>query len=126
MVTVLVASRTVPPLAMSAYDLTLALPWWARTARMAAVRVVLPWSMCPIVPTLTCGLVLVKVSLAIAACRLYGIPVVQWRESAQAAPHVNPSGPLQAGLPAAWGRPLGPTSRTPPDFGPQTQSCRWD
>ena len=32
---------------------------------MAAVRVVLPWSMCPIVPTLTCGLVLVKVSLAI-------------------------------------------------------------
>src|SRR5262249_57231891 len=66
MVTVLVASRTVPPLAMSAYDLVLALPCSARTARMAAVSVVLPWSMCPIVPTLTCGLVLVKVSLAIA------------------------------------------------------------
>ena len=67
MVTVLVASRTVPPLAMSAYDLLLALPCAARTARIAAVRVVLPWSMCPIVPTLTCGLVLVKVSLAIVA-----------------------------------------------------------
>ena len=65
MVTVLVASRTVPPLAMSAYDLVLALPCSARTARIAAVSVVLPWSMCPIVPTLTCGLVLVKVSLAI-------------------------------------------------------------
>src|SRR5947207_4735109 len=66
MVTVLVASRTVPPLAMSAYDLVLALPCSARTARMAAVNVVLPWSMCPIVPTLTCGLVLVNVSFAIA------------------------------------------------------------
>ena len=65
MVTVLVESRTVPPLAMSAYDFVLALPCTARTARRAAVRVVLPWSMCPIVPTLTCGLVLVKVSLAI-------------------------------------------------------------
>src|SRR3954462_14106874 len=101
MVTVLVASRTVPPLAMSAYDLILALPWWARTARMAAVRVVFPWSMCPIVPTLTCDWVLVNVSLAIAAQRLYGIPVVQWRESAQAAPRAQP-GPRQAGRPAAW------------------------
>src|SRR5436309_13510006 len=65
MVTVLVASRTVPPLAMSAYDLTLALPCAASTARIAAVRVVLPWSMCPIVPTLTCGLVRWKTSFAI-------------------------------------------------------------
>src|SRR5579871_4148264 len=32
----------------------------------AAVRVVLPWSMWPMVPTLTCGLVLWKTSLAIA------------------------------------------------------------
>src|SRR3954465_6766207 len=30
----------------------------------AAVRVVLPWSMCPMVPTLTCGLVRVKTCLA--------------------------------------------------------------
>src|SRR5207248_4910351 len=52
------------PLAMSAYDLVLARPFSARTARMAAVSVVLPWSMCPIVPTLTCGLVLANVSLA--------------------------------------------------------------
>src|SRR3954452_23084714 len=81
MVTVLVASRTVPPLAMSAYDLTLALPLAARTARMAAVRVVLPWSMCPIVPTLTCGLVRVNTSLAIVT------PVVSWnRGPARATP----------------------------------------
>src|SRR5262245_38731680 len=72
MVTVLFASRTVPPLAMSAYDLTLAFPAAARTASNAAVRVVLPWSMCPMVPTLTCGFVRVKVSLAIVA------PVVSW------------------------------------------------
>ncbi len=36
---------------------------------MAAVSVVLPWSMCPMVPTLTCGLVLVKVSLAMLYSR---------------------------------------------------------
>src|SRR5579884_2409667 len=32
---------------------------------MAAVRVVLPWSMCPIVPTFTCGLVRSNFFLAI-------------------------------------------------------------
>src|SRR5437660_12192073 len=31
---------------------------FARTLVMAAVRVVLPWSMCPMVPTFTCGFVL--------------------------------------------------------------------
>ena len=72
MVTVLLASRTVPPLAMSAYALALAWPWAARTAKSAAVSVVLPWSMCPMVPTLTCGLVLTNVSLAIVA------PVGSW------------------------------------------------
>src|SRR5262245_20278401 len=30
--------------------------FFPRTLVMAAVRVVLPWSMCPIVPILTCGL----------------------------------------------------------------------
>src|SRR3954452_17022724 len=93
MVTVLVASRTVPPLAMSAYDLTLALPLAARTDRRAAVRVVLPWSMCPIVPTLTCGLVRVNVSLAIVtpcspvldyARRRFGINEEGWIDTHQA------------------------------------------
>src|SRR5262245_31820765 len=122
MVTVLVASRTVPPLAMSAYDLVLALPCSASTARMAAVSVVLPWSMCPIVPTLTCGLVLVKVSLAIAQ-RLsaslllsdstpFGIPVVHRRELAQP-PH-RPTRSLLDGHPNGPGpEPLGPTLLTP-------------
>src|SRR5436190_18585036 len=36
---------------------------------MAAVNVVLPWSMCPIVPTLTCGLVRANRSLAIVPPR---------------------------------------------------------
>ena len=55
MVTVLLASRTMPPLAISAYDLTLSPVLFlnACRCRMAAVRVVLPWSMWPIVPMLT-------------------------------------------------------------------------
>src|SRR3954467_11751007 len=65
MVTVLVSSRTVPPLAISAYDLKCALPLAAWTARIAPVVVVLPWSIWPIVPTLTWGLVRAKFSLAI-------------------------------------------------------------
>src|SRR5689334_21091792 len=53
MVTVLLGSRTVPPRATSWYALAVARPFRAWTARMAAVRVVFPWSMCPMVPTLT-------------------------------------------------------------------------
>src|SRR5262245_30127136 len=66
MVTVLLASRTVPPLVISAYDLTLMLGnLTACRTTIAAVKVDLPWSMWPIVPTLTWGLVRVKTSLAI-------------------------------------------------------------
>src|SRR6266404_5486886 len=36
------------------------------TLVIAAVSVVLPWSMCPIVPTFTCGLVRSKLAFAIA------------------------------------------------------------
>ncbi len=36
------------------------------TLVMAAVSVVLPWSMCPIVPTLTCGFVRSNFCLAIS------------------------------------------------------------
>jgi hypothetical protein len=45
MVTVFVASRTVPPLVISAYDLFSARPLRAWTATIAAVVVDLPWSM---------------------------------------------------------------------------------
>src|SRR6478735_10262869 len=37
------------------------------TLVMAAVSVVLPWSMCPIVPTFTCGLLRSNFSFAIAS-----------------------------------------------------------
>src|SRR5574341_1532763 len=37
----------------------------ASTLVMAAVKVVLPWSMCPIVPTFTCGLLRSNFSFAI-------------------------------------------------------------
>src|SRR4051794_18765577 len=103
MVTVLSAERTVPPLAISEYSLILAIlfryPW---RATMAAVRVVLPWSMCPMVPTLTCGLFRAKVSFAIAP------PQVQyWRPGAS------------NGLAARKGG-LSLSNRNNPE------SCRWD
>src|SRR5690349_18508535 len=43
-------------------------PLSARTLVIAAVRVVLPWSTCPIVPTFTCGLVRSNFAFAIALC----------------------------------------------------------
>src|SRR3954447_20519306 len=57
-VTVLVASRRWPPADISSYDLadTVSGNRWADRADRAAVRVVLPWSMWPIVPTLRNGL----------------------------------------------------------------------
>src|SRR5262249_1552906 len=67
MVTVLSSSRSVPPLAISLYVLTFksGLNFAAERITSAAVSVVLPWSMWPMVPTLTCGLVRAKTSLAI-------------------------------------------------------------
>src|SRR3984893_9431166 len=53
-------------LATSSYDTTLAQPLSAATFVSAAVRVVLPWSMCPMVPTFTCGLLRSNFSLAMS------------------------------------------------------------
>src|SRR6188508_1567278 len=47
-----------------------ALPFRARYLLIAAVRLVLPWSMWPIVPMLTCGLVRSNFFLAIVAAPL--------------------------------------------------------
>jgi hypothetical protein len=44
-VTVFVSSRTVPPLAMSAYEIALASLLFDCTLTIAAVSVVFPWSM---------------------------------------------------------------------------------
>ena len=41
--------------ATSSYDTYFAHPLSAATFVIAAVSVVLPWSMCPMVPTFTCG-----------------------------------------------------------------------
>src|SRR2546426_1862695 len=46
-------------------------PRRARVLVMAAVSVVLPWSMCPIVPTFTCGLVRSNFFLAISLALLF-------------------------------------------------------
>ena len=45
MVTVLVSSRTVPPLVMSAYEIGVARPFLDWVWTIAAVSVDLPWSM---------------------------------------------------------------------------------
>src|SRR5690349_8877458 len=42
----------------------------ASTLVMAAVSVVLPWSMCPIVPTFTCGLLRTNFCFAMRMCLL--------------------------------------------------------
>src|SRR6476660_2555742 len=54
-------------LSISSYLRTSAIPFFERTVVIAAVKVVLPWSTCPIVPTFTCGLSRLNASLAI--CR---------------------------------------------------------
>src|SRR5256712_5394275 len=43
-------------LSIDSYARTSAMPFLASATVMAAVKVVLPWSTCPIVPTFTCGL----------------------------------------------------------------------
>src|SRR5687768_2387995 len=53
-------------LATSSYGTNFAHPLSAATFVSAAVSVVLPWSMCPIVPTLTCGFERSNFSLAIS------------------------------------------------------------
>ena len=125
MVTVLLASRTVPPLAISEYAFALAWPWAARTASRAAVRVVLPWSMCPIVPTLTCGFVLAKVSLAIVA------PVVSWKPRAWWRVHRGrpESKPTIRWATGRWGDRLSKPRDAPDPPGRRgrgPESCRWD
>src|SRR5207237_8251321 len=53
-------------LATSSYEMNFAQPLSAATLVSAAVRVVLPWSMCPMVPTFTCGLLRSNFSLAMS------------------------------------------------------------
>src|SRR5436190_4664698 len=58
--------------ATSSYGTNLAHPLSAATFVSAAVSVVLPWSICPMVPTFTCGLLRSNFSLAmstILVCR---------------------------------------------------------
>ncbi len=123
--TVLVASRTVPPLAISAYSFALACPLAARTARIAAVKVVLPWSMCPMVPTLTCGFVRTKVSLAIATpvVSLVVVGVVGMGPTRPPRDTLRPAG---AGPGRASARPVwsGSTRQSLRQHGPE--SCHWD
>src|SRR5215212_7913646 len=67
-VTVLLSSRRVPPAVIRSYPTACTRPGKraAERALSAAVRVVLPWSMWPMVPTLTCGLSRTNTALLMA------------------------------------------------------------
>src|SRR5438552_1160352 len=54
-------------LATSSYDFDTARPFVDRTFVRAAVKVVLPWSTCPMVPTFTCGFLRSNFSFAIVS-----------------------------------------------------------
>src|SRR5438034_7900256 len=90
MVRILVSSRRPcdsDALATSSYGMNLAQPLSEATLVSAAVSVVLPWSMCPMVPTFTCGLLRSNFSLAMSTiprvCRVGAIwsrcPGSNWR-----------------------------------------------
>ncbi|ERL55352.1 hypothetical protein M917_1609 [Psychrobacter aquaticus CMS 56] len=44
----------------------------AATVAIAAVRVVLPWSTCPMVPTLTCGFLRSNLAFAMGISSFFG------------------------------------------------------
>src|SRR3954466_4318304 len=70
MAMVMPRSRSSGALSIESKARCAALPFNARYFEIAAVRLVLPWSMWPIVPMLTCGLVRSNFFLAIAVCSL--------------------------------------------------------
>jgi hypothetical protein len=59
-------------LSIWSYAVNVAPPFSAKTFVIAAVKDVLPWSTCPIVPTLQCGLLRLNFSFAIEVSRLSG------------------------------------------------------
>src|SRR5215831_9639131 len=64
-------SRSSGALSIWSYARYWAIPCLANTLVIAAVKVVLPWSTCPIVPTFTCGLVLSNFSLLMSLSALH-------------------------------------------------------
>src|SRR5262245_49459602 len=76
MVRILVSSRRPcdsEALATSSYGTYFAQPLSAATFVSAAVNVVLPWSICPIVPTFTCGFDRSNFSFAMCVCARYEV-----------------------------------------------------
>src|SRR5262249_12319353 len=70
MAIVIPRSRSSGALSIESNARYLAPPWVASTLVIAAVSVVLPWSICPIVPTFTCGLLRTNFCFAMSAAAL--------------------------------------------------------
>src|SRR2546429_3839733 len=68
----------------------------ASTLVLAAVSVVLPWSMCPIVPTLTCGFLRSTFAFAMAVCP----PSRSWLTQLRSLREARPSLPERLGADA--------------------------
>src|SRR5260221_11918257 len=103
MAMVMPRSRSSGALSMESKARYLAWPSLASTLVIAAVKVVLPWSMCPIVPTFTCGLLRTNfcfamdgyIPLLTAADRLVGVPAAYWMAHHRATQrNVPPHAPL--------------------------------
>src|SRR5687768_18127512 len=71
MAMVMPRSRSSGALSMLSKERSCACPCKASVLVMAAVRLVLPWSTCPIVPTFTCGLVRANFCFPIAPARSF-------------------------------------------------------
>src|SRR6185436_20409728 len=96
--------------ATSSYEMNFAQPLSADTLVRAAVRVVLPWSMWPMVPTLTCGLLRSNFSLAMSSTPLRFYPLVAVHLRSHAI-HASFGGQPSPGLPTVAHAPLGRRER---------------
>ena len=73
-------SRSSGALSIEANDLAIFVgSFFAITAVIAAVSVVLPWSMCPIVPMFTCGFDRLNFSFAMSMSALEAVEVIVYR-----------------------------------------------
>src|SRR4051794_30098791 len=82
--------------------------------------------MCPMVPTLTCGFVLVNVSLAMCYSAFSAsLKSKSIRREPFQQPH-PPTRSISDGHPNDRGQPLGTSCVTPECLGNRPKSCRWD
>src|SRR6185295_139012 len=92
-------------LATSSYEMNFAQPFSEDTFVSAAVNVVLPWSMWPMVPTLTCGLLRSNFSLAMSSTPLrFYVHLRAWRFGGQPSAGLPTVAPCSLVASEGWSR----------------------